>query len=271
MHAPLLQWVEQRGFSAALRDFDTWRVFLESLGNSSITMEPRKTRNRLLRLVLPAWMACMGTASLAATPLPDAARAAIDRLVQTQTAGLPGKATVTFNLAGSPLPPCDDFEAFMPTGTTLWGRVSIGLRCRADKPWSRFISAQVAVEGTYFVAARAIEPGETLGAGDVIERKGDLSALPRSVVTEVSALRGVTSTHRIAAGAPLRKELMRGVVVIQQGQTVQLVAQGQGYVVSTEGKAMTRAEVGASVQAKTRDGRLVSGIADEDGQIRLAQ
>ena len=235
-------------------------------------MEQRKTRNRLLRLVLPAWMACMGTASLAAPQLPETARAAVDRLLQAQTAGLPGKATVTFNSTGSaPLPACDDFEAFMPTGTTLWGRVSIGLRCRSDKPWSRFISAHVAVEGSYFVAARAIEAGEALGAADVVERTGDLSALPRSVVTDVSALRGVTSTHRIAAGAPLRKELMRGVVVIQQGQTVQLVAQGQGYAVSTEGKAMTRAEVGATVQARTRDGRLLSGVAGEDGQVRLAQ
>jgi flagella basal body P-ring formation protein FlgA len=235
-------------------------------------MEQRKTPKLLLRLALPAWMACMGTAPLAAAQLPEAARGAIDRLLQAQTAGLPGKATVTIHSTGSaPLPPCDDFEAFMPTGTTPWGRVSVGLRCRGDKPWSRFISVQVAVEGTYFVAARAIEPGETLGAGDVVERTGDLSAMPRSVVTDVSALRGVTSMHRIAAGAPLRKELMRGVVVIQQGQTVQLVAQGLGYVVSTEGKAMTRAEVGANVQAKTRDGRLVSGVADEDGQIRLAQ
>ena len=64
---------------------------------------------------------------------------------------------------------------------------------------------------------------------------------------------------------------MRGVVVIQQGQTVQVVAEGPGFTVSTEGKAMTRAEVGATVQAKTRDGRLVSGVADEDGQIRLSQ
>jgi flagella basal body P-ring formation protein FlgA len=34
---------------------------------------------------------------------------------------------------------------------------------------------------------------------------------------------------------------------------------------------MTGAVVGAVVQAKTRDGRLVSGVADEEGQIRLAQ
>jgi flagella basal body P-ring formation protein FlgA len=173
--------------------------------------------------------------------------------------------------AGSALPACDDLEAFMPTGSTPWGRVSIGLRCRGDRPWTRFVPVQVAVEGRYFVAAHAIEAGATLGASDVTERSGDLSALPRSVVTDASALQGVVAANRIAAGAPLRKELMRGQVVIQQGQTVQLVAQGPGFKVSTEGKAMTRAELGAPVQAKTRDGRLLSGVAAEGGQIRLAQ
>ena len=58
-------------------------------------------------------------------------------------------------------------------------------------------------------------------------------------------------------------------IVIQQGQVVQLVAQGQGFTISTEGKAMTQAAVGAVVRAKTQDGRLLTGVADEDGQIEL--
>lgn len=234
-------------------------------------MEQRKTFSRLLRIVLPACMAGVGAASFAASQLPEEAQEAVLRYLRAQTAGLPGKARVTFAPTTGGLPPCSDFEAFMPTGTAPWGRVSIGLRCRGEKPWTRFVSANVAVEGRYFVAARAIEPGVTLGAGDFIERTGDLTALPRSVLTDASALRGVTSAQRIAAGAPLRKEQMRSMIVIQQGQTVQVVAQGAGFTVSTEGKAMTRAEVGATVQAKTRDGRLVSGIADQEGQIRLAQ
>ncbi|WP_431273572.1 flagellar basal body P-ring formation chaperone FlgA [Variovorax ureilyticus] len=234
-------------------------------------MDQRKTFSRLLRIVLPACMAGVGAASFAASQLPEEAREAVERYLQAQTAGLPGKAMVTFAPTAGALPPCSDFEAFMPTGTAPRGRVSIGLRCRGEKPWTRFVSANVAVEGRYFVAARAIEPGMTLGAGDFIERTGDLTALPRSVLTDATALRGVTSAQRIAAGAPLRKEQMRSMIVIQQGQTVQVVAQGAGFTVSTEGKAMTRAEVGAAVQAKTRDGRLVSGIADEEGQIRLAQ
>ena len=34
---------------------------------------------------------------------------------------------------------------------------------------------------------------------------------------------------------------------------------------------MTGAAAGAVVQARTLDGRLVSGVADEEGKIRLAQ
>jgi flagella basal body P-ring formation protein FlgA len=237
-------------------------------------MPHRHSRSRLRRIALQTLMACAAAQSaVAATPPEDPAWTAIDGLLRKQTAGLPGKVTfiIKASAAGSALPPCDDLEAFLPTGATPWGRVSIGLRCRADKPWTRFVPVQVAVEGRYFVAARAIEAGQTLGAGDVTERIGDLSALPRSVVTDASALRGAVAANRIASGAPLRKELMRGVVVIQQGQAVQLVARGPGFSVSTEGKAMTRAEIGAPVQAKTRDGRLLSGVAAEGGQIRLAQ
>ncbi len=150
-------------------------------------------------------------------------------------------------------------------------RVSVGVRCQAERPWTRYVQAHVAVEGSYFVAARAIDSGRPLGAGDVTERTGDLTRLPRSVITSAAELAGVVTVNRVAPGAPLRKELVRGVTVIQQGQAVKVVAQGQGFAVSTEGKAMTGAVVGAVVQAKTRDGRLVSGVADEEGQIQLAQ
>jgi flagella basal body P-ring formation protein FlgA len=135
----------------------------------------------------------------------------------------------------------------------------------------RYVQAHVAVEGSYFVAARAIDAGRPLVAGDYSERTGDLSRLPRSVITSAAELAGVVASNRIAPGAPLRKELVRGVTVIQQGQAVKVVAQGQGFVVSTDAKALSGATVGAVVQAKTQDGRLVSGIADMQGQIQLAQ
>ena len=174
-------------------------------------------------------------------------------------------------LPGSALPACEALEAFLPNGASAWGRVSVGLRCAGERPWTRFVQAHVALEGRYLVAARAIEAGRPLGAGDVAARTGDLTALPKSILVDPAELKGMVAANRIAPGAPLRRAQLRGTVVIQQGQTVQVVAAGAGFTVSTEARALNRAEIGATVQAKTRDGRLVSGVADEEGQIRLAQ
>ena len=240
-----------------------------------------KLRTRLLHTVLAMLpVACCPVFALAAEPaqqpaqdVPNpAAEAAIAMYLLGQTAGRPGKVRVRLEGRGTAaLPACDAPEVFLPPGATPWGRVSVGVRCQTERPWTRFVQAHVSVEGSYFVAARAIDAGRPLGAGDFTERTGDLSRLPRSVITSAGELNGVVASNRIAPGAPLRKELVRGVTVIQQGQSVKVVAQGQGFVVSTDAKAMSGAAAGAVVQAKTLDGRLVSGVADMQGQIQLAQ
>lgn len=246
-----------------------------------------KLRQRLLHTVRPSLLApvlavCGTTFAWAAdpaqgatTPPPEAnaaADAAIASYLQVQTAGLPGKVTVRMEGRGTAvLPACEAPEVFLPPGATPWGRVSVGVRCQTERPWTRYVQAHVAVQGSYFVAARAIESGRPLGPGDVAERTGDLSRLPRTVITSAADLAGVVTSNRIAPGAPLRKELVRGVTVIQQGQAVKVVAQGPGFSVSTDAKAMTGATVGAVVQAKTQDGRMVSGVADMHGQVQLAQ
>jgi len=237
-------------------------------------MEKISLRPRRPKLVLPALAAGLSAAMcVAAAPLAGDARAAVDSLLQAQSAGLPGKVSIRVEApASGPLPACDALEAFLPRGAAVWGRLSVGLRCHSgQKPWTRYVLARVAVEGRYFVAARNIDTGQALGASDFIARDGDLTALPRSVVTDPAELQGLVAANRIAAGAPLRRELMRGVAVIQQGQTIKVVAEGPGYVVSTEARAMTSASAGAAVRARTADGRMVSGVADEEGQIRLPQ
>src|SRR5258706_260100 len=116
--------------------------------------------------------------------------------------------------------------------TYAWGQVSVGVRCHGERPWTRFVAARVAVEGRYFVAAQTIEIGQALSAQDLAERSGDLTALPRSVVVDASQFAGTLAANRIAAGTPLRKEMLRGKVVIEQGQNVRLLAQGEGFVAS---------------------------------------
>jgi len=207
-------------------------------------------------------------AAWAAPPLPAPVQAAVDRFLREQTAGLPGAVSYRVE-APARLPDCAAPQPFLAAGVRPWGRFSLGLRCAGERPWTRFLPAQVMVEGIYFVAARTIGAGQTLAAGDFEPRRGDLAALPPAVATEPGQLQGRQAANAIAAGAPLRRDLLQGAIVIQQGQPVQLVAAGPGFTASTQATALTRAAVGATVQVRTAQGRVVSGVAGEDGRVTL--
>ena len=168
------------------------------------------------------------------------------------------------------LPACDALEPFLPGGARLWGRVSVGVRCTSGQPWTRYVPAYVAIRSNYYVAARPISAGQVLTLADAAVREGDLAALPRDVVVDPAHFDGVTTLNTIASGAPLRRESLRAAVAVQQGQNIRMRTRGPGFVVSTEGKAMASAAIGATVQVKMSGGQLLSGIVLADGTVERA-
>lgn len=232
---------------------------------------PLKMPAPSLALLLAGLTACSLPAQASgpqAAPLAGSARPVIERFLQEQAAGLPGQMVISIGtpLSGA-LPPCDALEPFLPGGARLWGRVSVGVRCNSAQPWTRYVPAYVAVHGNFYVAARPISAGQVLTPADAAVREGDLAALPRGVVTDPAQFDGVTALNSISSGAPLRRESLRAAIAVRQGQNVRLRARGPGFSVSTEGKAMASAAVGALVQVKTSGGQLLSGIALADGTV----
>lgn len=201
-------------------------------------------------------------------PLSGYARPVIEQFLASQTAGLPGKVQISIDAPlSSSLPPCDALEAFLPGGAQLRGRVSVGVRCNASPRWTRYVQARIAIIGTYQAAARQIEAGQALVSADTVVREADMTTLPASVVVDASQLVGRVALNRIAAGEPVRREQLHGVSLVQQGQTVKVVSRGQGFVVSTEGKAMTSGAAGALIQVRMQSGQLLTGTLGADGTV----
>lgn len=227
-----------------------------------------------LHMVLATLLA-LNTSAAGATsppaPLSGSARPVIEQFLLNQTAGLPGRVSISIDtpMSGA-LPPCEALEPFLPSGARLWGRLSVGVRCTGNQPWTRYVPAYVSVVGTYYVAARQINMGQTLTLADTIAREGDLSTLPNSVIVDPAQLNGVTASNNIASGAPLRRELLRSVALVQQGQAIKVVTQGAGFIVSAEGKAMSHAAAGAIVQVKMQGGQLLTGVVRPDGIVERA-
>jgi len=217
----------------------------------------------LLALAVPSAAQAAGR-----LPLSGYARPVIEQFLARQTAALPGKVQISIDtpLSGN-LPPCDALEAFLPGGAQLRGRVSVGVRCLASPGWTRYVQAQIVVMGRYHAAARLIEAGQILTAADTLVLEADMASLPASVMADTNQVLGKVALNRIASGAPVRREQLRGVVLVQQGQTLKVVSQGQGFVVSTEGKAMTSAQAGDVLQVRIQGGQLISGTLRADGIV----
>ncbi len=197
---------------------------------------------------------------------------ALDHFLQTQTQGLPGKVTYSHGQLDqhSRLAACSAYEPFLPAGSRLWGKTTVGVRCLAPTPWTAYVPVQVSIAGNYLVAFRQLLPGQKVEAGDVASQPGDLGALPVSVLTDPAQAIGKTVKIGVAAGQPVRAEWLAAPWVVQQGQSVRLISSGAGFTVSNEGKALNNAVDGQVTQVRTHSGQVVSGVARPGGIVQVS-
>lgn len=195
----------------------------------------------------------------------------LDDYVRTQTQGLPGKVSYTISQLDprTQLTPCSAFEPFMPAGSKLWGRATIGVRCLGPSNWTIYVPVQVSIMGTYLVSTRNMPAGTMVAGSDIALRSGDLSTLPTNTLTDQSQAIGKTVKNGFAAGQPLRGDLLIAPWAVQQGQSVKTVSNGPGFSVSSEGKALNNATEGQIVQVRTHSGQTVSGIARPGGVVEV--
>lgn len=80
---------------------------------------------------------------------------------------------------------------------------------------------------------------------------------------------GKTLKSGLGAGQPLRSDQLTAPLAIQPGQSVRLVSHGDGFSVTSEGKALTGALDGQVVQVRAASGQTVSGIARAGGIVEV--
>ena len=202
----------------------------------------------------------------------DTIRAVVHEFLRGQSAGTPGEVhiTVTPPQMQPPLPACDRIEPWLPAGARAWGRLRVGVRCVGEANWSLYVAAHVHVIGYYLVSARALRPGEILTASDLAEQQGDLTEMGRQLLTDPSQAIGSQMRFAVAQGQPLRATMMAQPQVIQSGRPVSVIVQGNGFRVANSGTALNSARAGQGVRVRLPSGKVVHGVAGENGEVVLS-
>ncbi|WP_321796689.1 flagellar basal body P-ring formation chaperone FlgA [Caballeronia sp. J97] len=201
----------------------------------------------------------------------ESIRVAALNFLQQQAAGLPGKVDITVTpVFPRGLAACSALDPFMPTGARLWGRLTVGVRCVGERPWTLYVQARVSINATYYSAARAIAPGEVLSNADLVARDGDITAMPQAIVTDPAQAVGAVALSRVPAGLPLRTDMLRAASSVSIGQNVRVVAGGSGFSISAEGTAMNNASPGQQIRVKTAGGQIISGIVKDSQTVEVS-
>jgi len=203
---------------------------------------------------------------------PAAVRQIAEQFLHAQTRGLPGQVSISVNKLDPrlDLAACAAPQAFMPSGSRVWGKTTVGIRCTVPTPWTVYIQAKVSVVADYIVAAAPLAQGQIISASDLATMQGDLTTLPTGIITDATQAIGRTVTLSLQAGSALRQDSLRSQPAVQQGQTVRLVSVGPGFQVSSEGQALTSAGEGQWVQARTQGGQMIRGIAKAGGVVEVS-
>lgn len=167
------------------------------------------------------------------------------------------------------LPACQSMDFFIPTGNRLWGNSNLGARCNAPSSWTVYIPLTVSITSGVVFAARPLGSGQKITEADILLKSEDITQFASGVITDPGQALGKTTTISVAAGYPLRLDMLRAPYVIQQGQSVKILARGQGFQVNAEGKALTNAAAGQIVSVRSGSGQIIKGTAREGGIVEV--
>jgi flagellar basal body P-ring formation protein FlgA len=177
--------------------------------------------------------------------------------------------------AGTPdarlrLAPCDEVQAHLATGSAPWGRTRVGLRClRGATLWNVYVPVTVQVHAPAWVANAALPAGISLGPEHLQLATVDWAAETSAPFSDAAQLTGRLLAQPMRAGQALREAQLQVRRWFRVGQTVEVVARGDGYSVTSSGRALSDGVAGRPARVRTEGGRVLVGRPTAEGRLEI--
>jgi flagellar basal body P-ring formation protein FlgA len=169
------------------------------------------------------------------------------------------------------LAPCQHVEPYLPEGMRLWGKSHIALRCtQGSAKWNVYLPVTVKVFGPGLVATSSLTSGSVMTAADLTQGEVDLAEDSSMPVTNPDLAVGRTLTRALKAGQSLRQSGLKARQWFSAGETVTILAQGDGFTVAGEAQALSNGIEGQPVRVRTESGRVLTGQAVGEHRVELA-
>ena len=242
---------------------------------------PDAVARRLLRLLGLAGLVLFGLLGLAA-PVGAEGGAALDasllddvRALALGKVGESGGSRVEVTLGQLDprlrLAPCQSIEPYLPPGVRLWGKARIGLRCKVGTtPWNVYLPVTVKVFGRALVVPAGAVAGSVLAEGDLAEAEVDLAEDFTPALVDPRLAVGRTLAQNLKPGQTLRQTHIKSRQWFVAGETVRVIATGEGFALESEAQALSNGIEGQPARVRTESGRVLTGLPCGERRVGVA-
>ena len=168
------------------------------------------------------------------------------------------------------LAPCERIEPYLPPNVRLWGKSRIGLRCKEGRvAWNVYLPIVVKVWGRALVLPAGAAAGSVIAAADLDEAEVDLAEEPAPVYVDRALVVGRTLAATLRPGQAVRQSHIKLRQWFAAGETVKVVAAGEGFALEGAGQAITNGIEGQPARVRTESGHVITGVPVGERRLEL--
>ncbi|MEO8924119.1 MAG: flagellar basal body P-ring formation chaperone FlgA [Caldimonas sp.] len=168
------------------------------------------------------------------------------------------------------LAPCQRIEPYLPIGVRLWGKARIGLRCKEGATaWNVYLPITVKVYGLAVVMPAGAAAGTVVTAADLAEAEVDLAEEFSPAIVDPKLAEGRLLAQTIRPGQTLRQSELKARQYFAAGETVRVIASGNGFALESEGQALNNGIEGQPARIRTESGHIVTGLPSGERRVEV--
>ena len=168
------------------------------------------------------------------------------------------------------LAPCQRIEPYLPAGMRLWGKSRIGLRCTEGATlWNVYLPITVKIFGRALVVPAGAQAGSMLTSADLAEAEVDLAEEFTAAVVDPQLAVGRVLAANLKPGQTLRAGHLKARQWFAAGETVKVVATGEGFTLESEAQALSNGVEGQPARVRTENGRVLTGVPTGERRVEV--
>jgi flagella basal body P-ring formation protein FlgA len=131
------------------------------------------------------------------------------------------------------------------------------------------VPVRIVEQVSVVLARRSIAAGEVLAAVDLEVRTQASTSLPLDFIGDPEQAIGLSVRRALPAGSLLAGGALEQPTLVERGALVTLVSRSGPVHVKSEGVALGAARLKQRVRVRSQSGRIVEGVVEASGEVRV--